>query len=73
MALLDVGFSFDSEELGKMFDSEEGAVSELVISSGAFGPLDVSSPQATSPNAASTVAVPSTLINFFWFLVFLLF
>jgi hypothetical protein len=56
-SLLDTGLLL--LEPGKPF------VSELVISSGATGLLELSSPQATSPNAANTVAAPSTLIIFF--------
>jgi hypothetical protein len=80
---LDVGCSFP-DDVGCEFselvtcESEEGTVSdevsvasELAIPSGTTGLLELSSPQAASPNAASTAAALSTLINFFWFIAFL--
>ena len=70
---LEAGFAF-SDDAGCAFPEDAGSalsedagseLSELKISLGMTGLLELSSPQATSPSAANTVAVPSTLIIFF--------
>ena len=61
----DAGCAFP-EDAGSALSEDAGSeLSELKISLGMTGLLELSSPQATSPSAANTVAVPSTLIIFF--------